>query len=314
MKHICIAVTLLAAGCVTDTEPTYSEHQLQIEDGTNASQFAVARAAYLLRPDDTPPTLDAICTATMIADDVALTALHCAPVVGDVIAFWDTATSFSASSRIASVTSPAGAEPDDPYDSHGNLADIAVVRLASPAPAAKSNAILAWHHPGDHQSVIQVGGGEHDGTEDAATSLRQRGDYTLDGQDDGAFLTRDGAVDFGDSGGPTYYGSKLLGVLRGISWDGHGKHTSVPFHLPFILDAMGWEWPHNPIGNIRRTGPVISTLNGRSLDTCAYACDKTSTCRAFNFDTDVPIVLTQCQLLSSVDNATIVAGFKSASK
>jgi hypothetical protein len=311
MKNICIATALLA-GCVDlAPEQSYSEREQAIDDGTTASAFQIARAVQLFRSDFTPT-----CSGTQIADDVVLTALHCLPKVGDVVGFWDTATSLIGGRWVSKVTIPPGTsiDPKDIFDSSGDLADIAVVMLSSPAPAGRSNATLAWVHPGSDIDVVEVGSGVHDdGEVERATSLRQRGDHTRNGQFDGAFLTEEGATDYGDSGGPTYHGTRLLGVLYGWS-DGHGLHTSVPHHLQFILDAMGYEWPYNPIGNIRRTGPVITSLYGRALDTCAYACDRTTSCRAFNFVPNLPVYGTQCQLLSSVDNATIVAGFKSASK
>src|SRR5690606_35430921 len=117
--------------------------------------------------------------------------------------------------------------------------------------------------------------------------LRQRSDYTYSDDDSGGgFLTNQAGVNPGDSGGPFYYGNRVLGTLTGkildIVW--RGRHTSVPHHLSWILSTIGYRWSGGPVQTgVLRSGTTQSILIGRPERVCQYACQHTSSCEAYNF-------------------------------
>jgi hypothetical protein len=313
MTRTTIMVVSLLAGCVTEgsdgDELTYGEDEQAIEDGTFANAFQIARAA----------RMGSGCSATQIAPDTVLTALHCTPVVGEQVAFWTSATAVSATTRtVSQVILPPGTfiVPGIGYDwtdNHGDHADIAVLRLS--LPMRRTTATLAWNYPGSDKIGQKVGNGNHEEVIPGGTVLLQRSDYTHGDDDDGEFLTNQNGGNKGNSGGPYYVNAKQVGVLTGATWDTvwRGWHTSVPHHLDFILDAMDYDWPFGPENpGIARSGPIIELLLNRSHQVCRYACDKTTTCKAFTF-IDLGS-FTQCSLLSSVTTSSANANASSAAK
>jgi hypothetical protein len=312
MRHI--TLTLLLASCAVEL----AEHELAIENGAPASAFQVGRAAQLSRDRV------AYCSATQIDADTVVTALHCKPAVGDTVAFWTSATALSPTTRtVAEVSVPPGtwiAWPSGTYDDvdeHGHHADVAVLRLSE--PMRRSVATLAWHHPGPFFLGVKVGSGQHEESLEAGVELHQRHDFTYGDDDKGDFWTAEDHSNDGDSGGPLYLGPAMLGVLTGSQYDceydvDRQWYTSVPHHLEFILDAMGYQWPFGPLEpGVVRGGDAIETFLYRSLDVCSYACAQTKECVAFSF-LDSGSSFTQCTLLSTVTGTENSAAFTSGKK
>jgi hypothetical protein len=300
MTKTTILMMGLLAGCVSDEldteELSYGETEQSIEDGILASSFQWGRAVRLKN-----------CTGTLISPDTVLTALHCRPMVGDNVQFWTSATTFGGLRTVSQVIIPSGTAilPLGQYDytdSSDNHADIAVLRLSS--PVLRATATMAWVYPGSDKIGQKVGNGYHEESITFGTQLRQRSDYTHGNSEDGEFFTNQHGTNNGDSGGPFYVSSKLVGVLTGGKWDlvWRGWHTSVSHHLDFILNAMDYTWSGTTSNNVARTGELISTFFYRSHQICRYACDRTSSCEAYTW-MDLGVIR-QCNLLSSVTGAT----------
>jgi hypothetical protein len=101
-----------------------------------------------------------------------------------------------------------------------------------------------------------------------------------------------------------------LGVTSGCTFiDNQAKYTSVPRHLDWILDVIDYVWPGTTVKPWRRTGDVIQTFSG-SLARCQYACDHTSTCKAFSRKKATK----QCSLLSNLGSLTEDEDYQSARK
>ena len=266
------------------------------------------------------------CTATRISARFAITAAHCHSSVGDPINYYDSASVYSGSrtGRIEQVYLRPGiagdntncSTPGNCIDDTDHFADVALLRLSSAddTDAEGPQATLGWKYPGDGTRGHQVGAGSHDGVSNPAGRLRQvTGELDSD-DDDGSFDTVDDFTDGGDSGGPFYYQNRVIGVLTGDQWEPfnhYNLYTSIPEHLDWILSTIGFRWKGLP--------PQPSTkYAGSTLDSftsteriCQYACEKTSSCQAYNFQ---PILLGSgsCELKTSVTHAGTNSGWRSA--
>jgi len=312
-----LAIITTLGACVVENEPsledeeavdeeTYSSQEQAIQDGSLATAWQRDRAIDLQN-----------CTGTRISSRHVLTALHCDPQVGQVVfGYGDTSTHSDTSKArtIVAVARPPGTnwDYDDWTDSSGEFADMAIVTLSSPADWG-SSATLAWTYPGDDHYGYKVGRGNHEGDPNPDAELRYRGDYTYSDSDDGGgFLTNQAGVDPGDSGGPYYYGNRVLGTLTGkildLVW--RGRHCSVPEHLSWILSAIGWTWPHGTVQNdFVRSGAILGVMY-RSERICQYACDHTGSCVAYNHYA----ALNMCQMLSTVTGGSSADGWRSDAK
>jgi len=160
--------------------------------------------------------------------------------VGDNIEFYRSgAFSPSGDARIEERYARTGISFDDCYNNHSNcydgagrLADIALLRLSADdeADLEGPHATLAWEYPGADVAGKAVGAGRHNGVVNPNDSLRQA-NGELDSSNDlgnglpmphgtpaGSFKTAENQTDDGDSGGPFYVGSQVLGVHVG-TWD-----------------------------------------------------------------------------------------------
>ncbi|NJM90835.1 MAG: trypsin-like serine protease [Myxococcales bacterium] len=317
-KVLFLLAPLASSACLTTNPEERSSTAEQPINGASspASQYQLDRAVKI--PG---------CTATRISARFAITALHCQSSVGDTVRFYDTGPGVdsSTSARIEQVIVRPGLTGDGAacadsrsncVDSSGLFADVALLRLSAgdESDLEGAHATLAWTYPGSGAAGKKVGAGGHDGNSNPTSILLQVSD-TLDSSDDssGGFDSTDDDVDPGDSGGPFYVSSRVVGVLWGKWWvpfDHFNIYTSIPRHLNWILTSIGYAWPGQPSqSNVTYNGSVVQSFFGTELE-CQYACDKTSSCQAYNY---LPPV-NSCSLYTGVTRGTAQSGWRSALK
>jgi hypothetical protein len=114
----------------------------------------------------------------------------------------------------------------------------------------------------------------------------------------GGFHTPHDYTQHGDSGGPFYYGGRVLGDLFGQALDGnfaHDFYTSVPFRLPWILSTIGYRWAGGQLLYAKAYAGTVSETFPATLSMCEYACEQRSDCAAFDWSSAL-----SCSLLTSV--------------
>lgn len=315
----------LLAACALD-ESVVGETVQEIHGDLQApaSQFQLDRAVKL--PG---------CTATKISARFALTAAHCGTNTNQQVQFYTTGPgvdSLMAADVVAVHVRP-GVDPptcDHTYsdgckDTSGHFADIAVIELAAPESGPGDEldleghqATLAWVYPGYGYDGVKVGAGLHNSQPNPNGTLLQYPDETTsDDDDDGHFDTRDENVNDRDSGGPFYYQGRVLGTLFGTTHTGlsyYNYYTSVPHHLNWILSTIGYKWRGLPAqSNTLYNGTILQSLMVTER-VCQYACEKTSSCQAYNFYTQAPPNTANCNLYGDLTSATTAAGWRSALK
>jgi hypothetical protein len=302
--HLALAALTLSA-CAGDL--TVGEETQAVEGGEQATQFDRNRAALLT-----------FCTATRISEQFIITALHCSPVQHEMVQFCTTANTPTPTPGftrgVDTVANPPGtsAADDDWEDDDGKFADIAVVKLTSPVLTTVPYATMAWTYPGDGAAGHKVGAGRHYEDPELFGVLLRKDDETWTEDDgDGIFRTTEFGLNHGDSGGPFYYGSKLLGVVNGSAGTLplRARYTSIPEHLDWILHAIHYDWPGGPLIARYHGGTAIETFFGSSTLRCAYACDRTSSCISFNRSTSGI-----CQLMSAVTSSVASSVWATAIK
>lgn len=310
-------LSLLAPGCVADEsiDETIAEDgpagqaAQPITDGSPADIFSRQRAGFFMR---------AGCTGTIVGPRTILAAAHCQIVANDEIRFY-TSTDLGnapppdpATVRfVQSVTIPSGVVPanGDLLDSNDKFADVAVVRLSANIPNTSSVADMNWVYPGTATWGTKVGGARTSALINDRGFLRMTFDQTDSGSDgDGGFYTYQDQTTPGDSGGPFYVSSRTIGTLYG-SVGTHNRYASVPFHLNFIVSAMAYQFT----GQIFATGYILNgedlvTYTGRTQTACAYICDRTAACVAFNHYPSLGGVSNVCQIKKTFTGAAVLAG------
>jgi hypothetical protein len=299
---------VMAAGCVGAPEET-SQAASAINGGNFAASWQWQRSASF-----------GYCTGTIIGVRHVLTAAHCTPAVNDIVRFYVTNTTVDTTqgARVAAVTMRPGVMPSvsDYTDTNGDFADFAVVRLDRDIPSTSRVATMSWYYPGDDAQGFKVGQGAHNGSLNPSGSLMTINDQTYSSDDNsGHFLSENEQTNPGDSGGAFFRSTgssvthrNLLGVLYGdvFEWEWRNKYTSVPEHLPFILNAMGYSASFSALASPRLPSAANTLLasGAPSELACRYACERTSACVMYTYTPGAGAYgFAECYLASSTAGA-----------
>ena len=240
---------------VTDVPPAPDARESQ-QPSRVPSQSMYDRAVWLGR-----------CTGTRVAARHVLTALGC---VVPTDAGPATATFYASgpspdptqTAQVIRIASPPGTSASgDRTADNGDFADLALLELDHDVPVAVA-AAMSWTFPASGTKGIKVGV-EPQNDSDKLGLLRAVEDTTDSVLDSGgAFRTR---YAYTDVGGSFYVGGLLTGVLS-VPDGPLGRFTSLPHHLPWVLDAMHYQWSGGPsVPDRVFTGAVHQTFNGLSL-------------------------------------------------
>jgi hypothetical protein len=320
LRSIPILCFPIVTACVAETDDAVDVTAEEI----HGSSFAVATQFQR----DRALALEKGCTATRISATWALTAAHCMSEEEDDVYFYGAAAGVDANKvgEIEEVVLRPGVDAEDCYfdpaacyDTAGLFADIALIRLKSHNIGLEENdldgpqANLAYEYPGDGAAGVKVGSGEHGGGENSTFVLLQTPDTTFR-IDNGLFLTSQHQVDQGDSGGPFYYGHRIVGVLRGKYVGEQDYYTSVADHLPWILETIGYGWRGQPVQNgTKYTGTLLESFAG-TVTECKYVCERRTSCEAYAVDATPAPNGHNCFLYDAVTSVTTDSDWKGALK
>jgi hypothetical protein len=311
LMRVSVSRFLLIAGLAACVEtPELGEDELMMEDASLAVQPYISRAARLWN-----------CSGTRLTSIHVITAVHCFPMVDELVSFYSSGTPYPEETDTTRVILGRAKPPGtawgyntaaDWHDSDDQFADLAIVTLSRP-PMSLVHEItpLAWKYPGEDAWGAMVGGGAHYDNGDLFGILMQAPVQTSSGSDDdGDFYTHQDPGNPGDSGGGLHHSGRLLGVTHGADYlpDGwHQQFTSVPEHLEWILGEIGYQWSGTVPANAVLSGTSVIDHRGSHLR-CQYACDHTSTCVGYNWNS----LTNQCWLFSNVTGSIALPNFKSA--
>ncbi|HEY4244895.1 MAG TPA: trypsin-like serine protease [Kofleriaceae bacterium] len=300
MRRIALLFLPLAACMGLDTATD--------EASITGSGAALASAFELDRAGATGSGNDG-CTSTRIDAYWMLTALHCNFSNGSHVHFYNTGGPGTGDEEldvtdveIRDGTSSCHDDRSCYVDTDGLYSDLELLRLVGTVETG-AFAVMAWHYPGDGVAGKKVGAGMHDDMTNDPKVLKQIADTTDDSDDsDGHFDCSTDDVNDGDSGGPFYVNSQVLGTLTGHD-GGDTRHTSVPAHLNWILDTIRWRTRSTSHrASTTFSGSVSQTFSTSEEIGCAYACSNTSTCRGYTYD-----AFHTCSLFSTVTGASTLA-------
>ncbi len=314
-RHLLFACAFLLPACVEPgLEVGETEGEITGPGATNASQFQLDRGVAISG-----------CTATRISPQFALTALHCGTPVGSGVNFYQAGPGMSSTltATVAQWIQKPGIDIGlchdelECDDQSGLFSDIALLRLSGLAAdmdgPAGALAKLAWTYPGNGVAGTSVGAGRHGDVANPLRILKQIADTTdVSDDNDGSIWTTNDFVNKQDSGGPFYVQQRVLGVLHGHGWDplhaNYAQYTSVPQHLDWILGSIGYAWPGQAVqaGTVY-SGTAVQSFGGTERE-CQYACDKTASCEAYNYN----VSGASCGLYTAVTGWYAQAGWRGA--
>lgn len=280
-------------GCVIDPDADPDDLTTTVAaingPSSEASQFQLRRAVIPTFTGASPT-----CTGTKVAPGFILTAGRCSYPIGSTVNYFGTGSNSYAPLATANVVARFEVPGSDglagDYSSIDNrFSDLALIQVDN--DKFGTAATLAWRYPGSGFSGQKVGAGSHDGNSNVNGRLRQVSDTTYSANDnDGEFRTSTIRADEGDQGGPFYYQGRVLGVLdddTGNPFDTHGRYTSVPNHLAWILETTKYRWSGSQPSHVRYNGTVLEQFvpKDNSELICQYACDTRTDCQAYDFET-----------------------------
>jgi hypothetical protein len=289
-----IAFSACVAGCAEGWDDPMTEQEfeegLQQKEQAVRSGTATPPPATWAKPEVGQLTVG--CTATLIHRQFILSAAHCLPYPfmpdGTTVTFRDTSGVVLDTEELRDVWFHTIEQLEaDPF--HVGLAmntDVAVARLANPVPTTVPRARLAQVLPDYGQTVNTYGfGGFGTTTCGPADGNKRMLSWTF------AAVPSPGGFCPGDSGGPTFHGTKIFGATSTASTLGSVLRFSEEIYEKMRY-AGGLPW----LVGSRRDGLLLSSHSSITTDTaCEALCTASTSCKAWERNTS-----NTCRLLSTV--------------
>jgi hypothetical protein len=172
-------------------------------------------------------------------------------------------------------------------------------------------AVLAWSYPGPGADVQPVSAGAHGGEPNPTFALRRADDRTVSIVASDQFRVEGDLIEPTDGGGPVWHEGRVLGVMQRVACSDPALCVaSVPYHLDFILGAIGWAWPYGPSSSGAWTGAILEVVDDASERVCQYACANSRSCVAYS----VELASGSCRLMSSRTRFSLQPGWRSGTR